>query len=299
MKERTKPTRAMSLRAAKKVALRDVGASEAWLQDTIVNDPALLGLGDLVLVERERSQPRAGRLDLLFSDPDSNTRFEVELMLGATDPSHIFRVLEYWDIERRRYPGYDHVAVLIAEDITARYLNVLGLFAGTIPLVAIQLNALQLDDGSLVLDPVIVLDQRALRTDDTEETGGKETSRTDWESRVGKKILGVCDALLGEINKAAKTQCNLNYKLSYIGLERGGRPNNFIYFRPKKSFVHVRVRLKSPKQWASQCDDAGLVARADESKSRIQVTIKPNEFSKHHEILKKLISESVAEEEAE
>ena len=30
---------------------------------------------------------------------------------------------EYWDIERRRYPQYDHCAVLIAEDITSRFLN--------------------------------------------------------------------------------------------------------------------------------------------------------------------------------
>ena len=67
-------------------------------------------------------------------------------MLGPTDQSHIIRAIEYWDIERRRYPAYDHVAVLVAEDITARFLNVLSLFAGTVPLVAIQLNALQIGE---------------------------------------------------------------------------------------------------------------------------------------------------------
>jgi len=34
----------------------------------------------------------------------------VELMLGSVAPSHIIRCIEYWDIERRRYPGYDHIA---------------------------------------------------------------------------------------------------------------------------------------------------------------------------------------------
>ena len=55
--------------------------------------------------------------------------------------SHIVRCIECWDIERRRSPAYDHVTVLVAEDITSRFLNVMSLLAGRIPLVAIQLNA--------------------------------------------------------------------------------------------------------------------------------------------------------------
>ena len=30
--------------------------------------------------------------------------YEVEVMLGETDPSHIIRCIEYWDIEKRKYP---------------------------------------------------------------------------------------------------------------------------------------------------------------------------------------------------
>ena len=30
------------------------------------------------------------------------------------DESHIIRTIEYWDIERRRYPQYEHVAVIVA-----------------------------------------------------------------------------------------------------------------------------------------------------------------------------------------
>ena len=47
--------------------------------------------------------------------------------------SHIIRTIEYWDIERKRYPQYEHCAVLVAEDITSRFLNVISLFNGTIP----------------------------------------------------------------------------------------------------------------------------------------------------------------------
>ena len=77
--------------------------TERWLQDLIADNPAILGLGDLVLRDRERSQPRAGRLDLLLQDPDTKRRYELELQLVATDEAHIIRTIEYWDIERKRY----------------------------------------------------------------------------------------------------------------------------------------------------------------------------------------------------
>lgn len=45
---------------------------EKWVQDRIAENPAILGLGDLVLKDRERIQPKAGRLDLLLQDADSD-----------------------------------------------------------------------------------------------------------------------------------------------------------------------------------------------------------------------------------
>ena len=69
--------------------------NERWLQDRIADDPSLLGLGDLIVKDVERIQPRAGRLDLLLADVESATRYEVEIQLGPTDESHIIRTLEY------------------------------------------------------------------------------------------------------------------------------------------------------------------------------------------------------------
>jgi hypothetical protein len=44
------------------------------VQDLIAGDPSMLGLGDLVLRQKERIQPRAGRLDLLLQDPQTQRR---------------------------------------------------------------------------------------------------------------------------------------------------------------------------------------------------------------------------------
>jgi hypothetical protein len=83
-----------------------------WVQERIAEDPTILGLGDVVLKDKERIQPRAGRLDLLLQDAESSRRYEVEIQLGSTDESHIIRTIEYWDIERKRYSQYDHTAIL-------------------------------------------------------------------------------------------------------------------------------------------------------------------------------------------
>lgn len=124
--------------------------TEKWLQEIIANDPGILGIGDVFLKDKERIHPGAGRLDLLLQDTDGHGRYEVEIQLGATDESHLIRTIEYWDIERKKYPQYDHTAVIIAEDITSRFFNVIGLFNGFIPLMAIKVSAVEVN-GSVGL----------------------------------------------------------------------------------------------------------------------------------------------------
>ena len=84
-------------------SFHDLGWSEDFVQNLIANDPAVLGLGDLKLQERERRQPSGGRLDLLLQSIDDQTRYAVEVQVTPTDPSHIIRTIEYWDVERRRF----------------------------------------------------------------------------------------------------------------------------------------------------------------------------------------------------
>jgi len=169
------------LTKATPVSLRDADITESWLENEIVKDPDMLGLRDVSVIDRQRHQEKAGRLDLLLEDDSGEKRYEVELMLGPTDESHLIRTVEYWDIERRKYPGYEHCAVLIAESVAARFLNVISLFSGTVPFVAIQVNGLMVD-GKLVLNFVKVLDSRTLRKDETAEQKEKAvTDRQFWD----------------------------------------------------------------------------------------------------------------------
>lgn len=215
--------------------------NERWIQDRIAEDPSILGLGDVILRDRERTQPRAGRLDLLLQDADSNRRYEVEIQLGPTDEPHIIRTIEYWDIERKRYPQYEHTAVIVAEDITSRFLNVISLFNGMIPLVAIQMKALRSGD-KIGLVFTTVVNQMSLGLVDEDEAGQEPTDRAYWESRGSKKTVAMADEML-EIARLHDSDLQLKYNKFYIGLAKNGQPFNFITFRPKKSFMRIEPRL--------------------------------------------------------
>lgn len=231
--------------------------NEKWVQNRIAEDPSILGLGDLVLRAQERIQPRAGRLDLLLQDPDSLRRYEVELQLGATDETHIIRTLEYWDVERKRYPQYDHCAVLVAEDITSRFLNVVSLFNGSVPLVAIQMQALNVN-GHLTLVFTKVLDElvRGL-VDEDEEAEALPTDRAYWESRSSKQMVALTDRLLAMARQIDPT-LELKYNRQYIGLSKDGAPYNFVWFNPKRNFLRMQIRLPQTDDLSKQIDDAGL-----------------------------------------
>ena len=86
---------------SKTVGIRESGFDERWLQDQIYENSSILGLGDLEAVSREKKQPIGGRIDLLLKDPEDESMYEVEIMLGSTDESHIIRTIEYWDNEKK------------------------------------------------------------------------------------------------------------------------------------------------------------------------------------------------------
>lgn len=285
-----------------KISLRKESQfNEAWLHDRICKDPTLLGLsdGDVRVMDREHSIFVAGRLDVLLFDEDNNTRYEVEIMLGATDPSHIIRTIEYWDAERRRYPGYDHVAVLVAEDITTRFLNVMSLLAGSIPLIAIQLDALQVEEH-LVLNFVHVLDQASLRIDDTNvDAGESEVDRAYWNQKAGSELMGICDEVLAMINGVADTKQEFNLLRGHIGLRSNGVVRNFIYLAPKpmKRFVHLTFSNSNAALWKEKFEEVGIPV-ANRRDGRLRVSVTPGEFGQYKDLIKQVVEETTKEAEA-
>lgn len=262
--------------------------NEKWLQDRIGEDPSLLGLGDLVLRDRERPQAGAGRLDLLLQDVEANRRYEVEIQLGRTDESHVIRTIEYWDIERKRYPQYDHVAVIVAEDITSRFLNVIGLFNGSIPLVAIQLSAIQLGETvSLVFSKVI--DEIRLGLVDEDEEVSAPADRSYWEKRGSKQTLAMADEI-GEWLHELDPGLELKYNKFYIGLAKDGRPDNFVLFRPQKDVLRAEIKLERSDEVQAQLEASGLDMIDYNRSGRYRIRVRKADLTKNKDLLISLMA---------
>ncbi|HTV38343.1 MAG TPA: hypothetical protein VMF12_18080 [Xanthobacteraceae bacterium] len=263
--------------------------SEKWVEDKISEDTSILGLGDLVLRDRQRPQPGAGRLDLLLQDLDSKRRYEVELQLGATDEAHIIRTIEYWDIERKRYPQYEHCAVLIAENITSRFLNVVSLFNGAMPLIAIQMQAYQVGTHLTLIFTKVMDELKRGFVDDDEIAAAAPTTRADWEKRGSKATVALADDLLGMAKELDPT-FELKYNKFYIGLARDGKPFNFVTFTPRKTSIVFEPRIEKSDELDNTINDSGLDSLSyDKQWGRYRMRLTKSDIQKHESFLKTIM----------
>lgn len=258
---------------------------ERWVQAQIAEDPLLLGLGDVYLKDKERIQPKAGRLDLLLQDTDGNRRYEVEVQLGATDEAHIIRTVEYWDLERKRYPQYEHCAVIVAEEITARFLNVIHLFNGQIPLIALQMKAFEVSGGVTLIFTKVIDELRRGPVDEDEDMV-EPADRKYWEERRPAPILGIVDQLLDLIRGFAP-EFDLNYAKGYIGLQRHGGVENFATFAPKKKHCVLAFRCQESEDIESEIESSGLELIGRTRWGAYRVRLEPSDVQRHRALITK------------
>ena len=268
--------------------------NEKWVQEQIATDPTILGLGDLVLKDKERIHPQAGRLDLLFQDRNTNRRYEIELQLGKTDETHIIRTIEYWDIERKRYPQYEHCAVIIAEDITSRFLNVISLFNGNIPIIALQMKAFETNEGIMLLFTK-VLDEVQLGLVDEDEEVREVTDRNYWKARGSTETMSMVDKSLDIIHSFAPA-VELKYNKFYIGLAVDSIPCNFVVFKPRKKDLNFELKFGIKEEVQAMIDSNGLDDMGYDSRWKVyRIRISSSEFESKKEILKMLFQASYDE----
>jgi len=262
--------------------------NETMIQDFIFNNPTVLGLGDITPIQREKYQPTGGRLDMLFA-ADNAMRYEVEIQLGATDPSHIIRTIEYWDTERKRYPQYDHCAVIIAEEITGRFMNVISLFNGNIPLIAIQLSAYKSgNDISLAFTKII--DRVTYGEDESEY---EVTDRNYWEKKSTPSMLKNVDKIFNELSDLT-VGYELKYNKFYIGISKDGLVKNFVSFQPKKNFLYLITRGKEDSEIIEKIENAGFAVNYDSRFNQYDIRInKIEDFISNKELFIDIVKKSM------
>jgi hypothetical protein len=260
--------------------------NEKWLQARIEEDPSILGLGELDFRDSEKMLVGGGRLDTILYDPEYKKRYEVEIQLGKTDESHIVRTIEYWDLERKKNPQYEHCAVIIAEDITSRFLNVISLFNGFIPLVAIQVKAVKIGE-SISLIFTKVLDENKFDLFD-EDSATEPTDKEYWEKKATKASVKLVEKLMGSLGEIT-SEYSLKFNKHYIGLAKNNIANNFISFVPRKSAVLFHIKLEKTDEVNEIIEKSDLDTLAyDKQWNLYRLRIKENDLDNNLEVLQDL-----------
>jgi hypothetical protein len=271
------------LPTATNISLRESGYDEYWLQKQISTNPSCLGLGQLELAANERRQSTGGRLDLLLVDDDDKSMYEVELMLGETDETHIIRTIEYWDYERRVWPQRKHYAVIVAERVNRRFFNVIHLLSNAIPIIAIQASLLDVN-GQKCLSFTRILDIYEEIEDGTTTSG--PVNRDFWMKKASW-TLETADVLLA-IAKEVLPSSQLNMVRNYLALS-GER--NFAWIKQRsneKSLFEVRIAEAQAEHAVQLMDSAELVATHTQGALKVTVSLKA--VKENVEAFRKLIA---------
>lgn len=216
------------IKIGKKIYIRNAGKDEYWLQDVIYDNPKILGLGNLIAVNKEKKQSNGGRLDILLKDPTDNSMYEVEVMLGETDPSHIIRAIEYWDNEKRKFPQRQHFCVLVAESFDRRYFNVIQLMSLNIPMIAVQADLLEENDEK-ILNFTKIID--IYNEPEEDESEIKQVNESTWNN--DSPWTNSNAIALYEILKGKHDRINFRYTQSYISINIDGRNDYYLCKRMK------------------------------------------------------------------
>lgn len=274
-----------------RVSLRNLGFDEKWLQDRIDEDPSILGLGDLSVLFKEKSQRPGGRLDFLLEDPETLIMYELEVMLGRLNESHIIRTIEYWDIERRRYPSRDHRAVIAAEEITQRFFNVIALFNQSIPIIALQLDAITVED-KVVLNFAKVLDIYELSEED--EPAGEVVDRSYWAKKSAPSIISIVDKCAAGLRDAG---CQLDLAFNKSRITFSGPDRQFAWFRPRKNHCHmITLPLQENPLEDSrvQALEAAGMSVGERKRGRLGIQINPEQMEDNGSLVVDLLRATYA-----
>jgi hypothetical protein len=253
------------------------------LQKQIADNPGCLGLGELETIAKERQQSSGGRLDILLKNPEDDSMYEVEVMLGETDETHIIRTIEYWDNEKRKWPLRQHFAVLVAEHINRRFFNVIHLLSHSIPIIAVQVSMLTANGKRSVFFSKLLDTYEEIEDGTTLED--RTYNRDDWAKKA-KWTLDAADALLN-VTKTVFTDPTLNYLKSYVAITVDGYNYMWLHRRTlNKSLLSFRM-APSLQDEAVQLLDGQNIPYVRKTKS-IRITVDKEMIERNAELFRSI-----------
>jgi hypothetical protein len=178
--------------------------------------------------------------------------------------------------------------VIVAEDITSHFLNVINLFNNTIPLIAVQMNAVRIGDQIALIFNTVLGELSRGPVDEDEEIL-ESADRSYWEARASKEMLGMTDQLL-HVLQQWDPKLELKYNKFYIGLTKDGTPDNFVSFRPKRAFLRVEARVPQAEQTDTQLEEAGIdLMPYDKKWGKYRLRLTKSDLAKHESLVTDLL----------
>jgi predicted transport protein len=164
---------------------------------------------------------------------------------------------------------------------------VISLFNGFIPIVAIQMTAIRVDEDHVTLVFTKVLDHTTLGTDEEDE--GEPTDRKYWESKASKSTLALADRVHGMI-RAFDPTVELKYNKFYIGLALNGVATNYVSMKPRKKQVNVSFRIPRSDEVGALIDESGIETLPYEGRwGNYRLIVKEGDLVEHKDLLNNLI----------
>lgn len=274
------------MNAVKTLSIAASGRNEKWLQDYIWNNPSQLGLGDEVVGKyKERIQSTGSRLDMLLIDKDADTMYEVEIMLGKVDESHIIRTIEYWEYERAKWPNMKHIAVLIAEEINSRFYNVIRLISNSIPIIGIQVNLVSVNGNDGLLFNKIVDTSEGPSVDDHGDT----IQVTKEQFLKEYKFLWDSAMKVSEIAKENGIEFEPRHLANYVSIRMGEKDRLWIDPRKNKESCYATYAPDGKK--AEVLDILNVIAYRikESSENKIYFRINEESFTDHRDKIIRLL----------
>ena len=215
------------------------------------------------------------------------TRYEIEIMLGEVDASHIVRAIEYWDMERQRYPTLEHRAVIVAEEITARFFNLIRLLNRAIPMIAIQLSAFRIGD-EVVLPFTRVLDTYEFGGEPEDVESSEPVDRAYWEKKASHESLAVVDSIKA-LTPTSGGEPKLTYNKYHIALGTTGY--NFAWFYPRKAaycHMHIKVGAEKRPSIGKELEAAGIES-GNHRTSSLSLHLNTKDVQEHRDLVTSVI----------
>jgi hypothetical protein len=182
------------------------------------------------------------------------------------------------------------VGVIVAEEITARFFNVISLFNGFIPLIAIQLNAIEVNDA-VTLVFTTVLDRVTLGVEEEEELD-EPRDRAYWEAKGTPATLKLTDELLALVREVEPAVA-LKYNKHYIGLSRHGVASNYVSFRPRRRHVIAEFKIPRSEEINQRLADAGVNLLAYKTRwGRYCLQVDQEDLETHADLLRELAQQA-------